>query len=87
MLIGVVGWVILGIIVGFIVSKVVNLRGDGPGIGIGLAAIGAAIGGSLYNLFSGNAVTPFNPRSLLFAGIAAVAALVVFHGWRRKLAS
>ena len=45
MLIGVVGWIVLGIIAGFIASKVVSLRGDDPKMGICAAAIGALIGG------------------------------------------
>ncbi len=86
MLMGVVGWIVLGIIAGFIASKVVRLRGDDPKLGIGMAAIGGLVGGWLYSLISGSAVTPFNPRSLLFAAIAAVAVLLVWHGWRWKSA-
>jgi uncharacterized membrane protein YeaQ/YmgE (transglycosylase-associated protein family) len=87
MLIGVVGWIVIGMVVGFIANKVVDLRGDDPKMGICLAAIGALIGGWLYSLFSGSPVTSFNPRSLLFAVIAAAVALVAFHGWRWKAAA
>jgi uncharacterized membrane protein YeaQ/YmgE (transglycosylase-associated protein family) len=87
MIFGVAGWVALGIIAGFIASKLVSLRGDDPKMGIGLGAIAGLIGGWLYSLFSGSAVTPFNPKSILFAAIAAVAVLVVWHGWRWKLAN
>jgi uncharacterized membrane protein YeaQ/YmgE (transglycosylase-associated protein family) len=87
MLIGVVGWLVLGVIAGIIANQVVDLRGDDPKMGICVAAIGALIGGWLYSMLSGNAVTSFNPRSLLFAAIAAVVALVVFHSWRRKAAA
>jgi uncharacterized membrane protein YeaQ/YmgE (transglycosylase-associated protein family) len=87
MLIGVVGWIVLGIIAGLIASKVVSLRGDDPKMGICAAAIGALIGGWLYSLFSGSAVTSFNPKSLLFAAVAAVVVLVAFHGWRWKAAA
>jgi uncharacterized membrane protein YeaQ/YmgE (transglycosylase-associated protein family) len=87
MLIGVVGWIVMGIVVGFIANKVVDLRGDDPKMGICIAAIGALIGGWLYSMFSGNAVTSFNPKSLLFAVIAAVVVLLAFHGWRWKAAA
>jgi uncharacterized membrane protein YeaQ/YmgE (transglycosylase-associated protein family) len=83
MLIGVAGWIVLGLIAGFIATKLVNLRGDDPRMGICLAAGAALIGGWLYSLFSGSAVTGFNAKSLMFAAIAAVVALVVWHGWRR----
>jgi len=87
MLIGVVGWIVLGIIAGFIASKVASLRGDDPKMGISLAAAGGFIGGWLYSLFSGSAVTAFNPRSLMFAALAAVVVLVGFHAWRWKAAN
>ena len=86
MLMGVVGWIVLGIIAGFIASKVVSLRGDDPMMGIGVAGAGGFIGGWLYSLFSGSAVTSFNPRSLLFAAMAAALVLVGFHAWRWKTA-
>jgi uncharacterized membrane protein YeaQ/YmgE (transglycosylase-associated protein family) len=87
MLIGIAGWIVLGLIAGFITSKLVNLRGDDPKLGIWLAAAGALIGGWLYSLISGSAVTGFNARSLLFAAIAAVVALAGWHGWRWSSAS
>jgi uncharacterized membrane protein YeaQ/YmgE (transglycosylase-associated protein family) len=85
MLLGIVGWIVLGIIVGFIASKFVKLRGDDPRIGMG--GIGGLIGGWLYSIFSGNAVTPFNLTSLIFAAVAAGIALVAWHGWRWKSAA
>jgi|HubBroStandDraft_2_1064218.scaffolds.fasta_scaffold1870698_1 uncharacterized membrane protein YeaQ/YmgE (transglycosylase-associated protein family) len=87
MLIGVVGWIVLGIITGIIANQVVDLRGDDPKMGICVSAIGALVGGWLYSMLSGNAVTSFNPRSLLFAAIAAAVALMAFHGWRWKQAA
>jgi len=83
MLIGVVGWIVLGTIVGFIASKIVPLRGDDPRMGIIMAAVGAVIGGWLYSHHTGNAVTSFNVTSLISAAIAAAVVLVIFHGWRR----
>jgi uncharacterized membrane protein YeaQ/YmgE (transglycosylase-associated protein family) len=87
MLMGVVGWIVLGMILGFISNMVVDLRGDDPKMGICLAAIGALIGGCLYSMFSKSPVTSFNPTSLLFAAIAAVVVLLVFHGYRWKAAA
>jgi uncharacterized membrane protein YeaQ/YmgE (transglycosylase-associated protein family) len=82
MLIGIVGWVVSGLIVGFIAAQVVSLRGDDPRLGVVMGAVGAVIGGGLYSYFGGHAVTPFNPTSLFFAAIAAVAAQAAWHGWR-----
>jgi uncharacterized membrane protein YeaQ/YmgE (transglycosylase-associated protein family) len=86
MLVGIVGWVVFGLFVGFIASKFVDLRGDDPRLGICMGALGGFVGGWLYSLFSGSAVTYFNTRSLLFAGIAAVVAAAAWHGWRRSAA-
>jgi uncharacterized membrane protein YeaQ/YmgE (transglycosylase-associated protein family) len=83
MLIGIIGWVLLGLLAGFIASKVVNLRGDDPRIGIGLSGVAAVVGGCIYSAISGSAVSSFNVWSLLFAGIAAVASLVIWHRVRR----
>lgn len=86
MLFGIIGWIVTGIIIGFIVSKLVNLKGDDPRLGIAIAAVGALVGGWLYSLFSGSAVTAFNTRSLFFAGVASAAALVVWHVVRGRAA-
>ena len=86
MLMGVVGWIVLGIVTGFIASKVVGLRGDDPRMGIAASAFGGLFGGCFYRMFSTSPVTPFNPTSLLFAAIAAVIVLVAFHSWRWKIA-
>ena len=83
MLIGIIGWVVLGLLAGFIGSKFFDLRGDDPRLGIALGGAGALIGGWLYSLFSGSSVTPFNLASLMFAAIAAIAAVVAWYTWRR----
>jgi len=87
MLIGVVGWLFLGIIVGFIVSKVVPLRGDDPKPSIITAALAAVAGAGIYNMFDHIQVTPFNPHSLFYAALASVTVLVIWHGWRWKQAA
>jgi len=84
MLMGIISWIVLGLIAGFIASKIANLRGDDPRMGIAMGAMGAVIGGWLYSLFSGSAVALSNLTTLLFATIAAVVVLVCWHSWRRK---
>jgi uncharacterized membrane protein YeaQ/YmgE (transglycosylase-associated protein family) len=87
MLIGILGWVVLGVIAGFIATKLVNLRGDDPRIGTAAAGAGAFVGGWMYSLISGNPVTYFNVHSLFFAAVAAVLVLVAWHGWRARSAA
>jgi len=83
MLLGTVGWIALGLIAGFIASKLLNLRGDDPNMGIALAGAGGLAGGWLYSMISRTAVTSFNTRSLMFAGIAAIGVLILWHAMRR----
>ena len=87
MFMGIVGWIILGLIVGFIASKVVNLRGDEPGISILLSAIGAVVGGWLYIAISKAEMSGFNVWSFLFATIGAGAALTAWHLMRWRSAT
>jgi uncharacterized membrane protein YeaQ/YmgE (transglycosylase-associated protein family) len=83
MFLGTMSWIALGLIIGFIASKSLNLGGDDPKMGIAMAGGAGLLGGWMYSLFSGAAVTGFNGRSLMFAGLAAIATLLVWHTMRR----
>jgi uncharacterized membrane protein YeaQ/YmgE (transglycosylase-associated protein family) len=86
MLMGIIGWILTGLIVGFIASKVADLKGDDPRLGIAVGAIGGVLGGWMYSLFSGSEVTAFNFWSIFFAAIAAVAAMLIWHIIRGRAA-
>ena len=79
MLIGIIGWIVIGLLVGQIASKVVNLKGDDPMLGIALAGIGGVIGGWLFSAISGSPVTGFNVWSLLVAAIVATMFTMAWH--------
>jgi uncharacterized membrane protein YeaQ/YmgE (transglycosylase-associated protein family) len=81
-LIGIVGWIVLGLVVGFIAAQVVNLRGDDPRLGVIAGGVGGIIGGFLFSHFTHTDVTSFNLRSLFYATVGAAAALAIWHGWR-----
>jgi uncharacterized membrane protein YeaQ/YmgE (transglycosylase-associated protein family) len=83
-ILGIVGWIVIGLIVGFLGNKAVNLRGDDPRLGIGAACGGAILAGGLYCLFSGTAVTAWNPWSLSCAAIGAAAGAVAWHAIRSR---
>ncbi len=83
MLLGIIGWIVLGLLAGFIGSRLVNLRGDDPRLGMVVGGAGGLVGGGLYSLFSGSPVVAFNLASLLVAALGAAAALAAWHGWRR----
>jgi uncharacterized membrane protein YeaQ/YmgE (transglycosylase-associated protein family) len=87
MLIGIIGWLLVGLIAGFIASKLVNLRGDEPAISITVSAVAAVLGGWLFSAISGSPVSAFNIWSLLIAAWVAGMALAIWHAVRRRYAS
>ena len=84
MVMGVLGWIVLGLFAGYIASTLVNKRGEGLPMDIVLGIIGAVLGGWLFNAFGATGVTGFNVWSLLVAVVGAVVLLVVWHSIRRS---
>jgi len=76
---GVISWIILGLIAGFIGSKIVNKTGEGLILDVVLGVVGAVIGGYLFNLFGAQGVTGLNLWSLLVAVIGAIVVLVIYR--------
>jgi uncharacterized membrane protein YeaQ/YmgE (transglycosylase-associated protein family) len=48
MVMGVIGWIVLGLIAGYIASTLVNKRGEGLPFDILLGIVGAVIGGWIF---------------------------------------
>jgi uncharacterized membrane protein YeaQ/YmgE (transglycosylase-associated protein family) len=48
---GIISWIILGLIAGFIGSKIVDKQGQGLWLNIALGIVGALVGGFLFDLF------------------------------------
>jgi uncharacterized membrane protein YeaQ/YmgE (transglycosylase-associated protein family) len=86
-LLGIVGWAVIGLVFGFIVSKVLNLRGDDPRLGIISAVGGAIVAGAIYSIASGAGVTAWNFWSLIWAAIGAALGLAIWHGIRSRYVS
>jgi uncharacterized membrane protein YeaQ/YmgE (transglycosylase-associated protein family) len=84
MIIGVIGWIVLGLIAGYVASTLVNERGGGLTLNIVLGIVGALVGGWIFNAAGANDVTGFNLWSLLVAIVGAVVFLVVWHAIRRS---
>ena len=76
-------WIVLGLIAGFVGSKIVNKQGEGLILDIILGIVGALVGGWLFSMFGGSAVTGLNLYSLLVAVVGAIVVLVVYHAIRR----
>jgi len=76
---GIISWIILGLIAGFIGSKIVDKQGQGFWLNIALGIVGALIGGFLFNLFGAGGVTGLNLYSLLVATIGSIVVLLIYN--------
>ena len=76
---GIIAWIVLGLIAGFIASLLVNKRGEGFFGDIILGIIGAVIGGFIARLIGFNGVSGFNVYSLLIAVVGAIICLAIYH--------
>jgi uncharacterized membrane protein YeaQ/YmgE (transglycosylase-associated protein family) len=76
---GIIAWLVLGLIAGFIASKIVNHTGSGMIMDIILGVVGAFVGGLVFNFFGAAGVTGFNIYSAIVAVIGAVIVLFVYH--------
>ncbi len=86
---GIVLFIVFGLIVGFVAKWVVP--GEGPGGLLGdivIGVIGASLGGFIYALFGHIGVTGFNLPSVVCAVIGAIVLLYVVRmiGGRRATA-
>ena len=77
---GIIAWLVLGLISGFIASKIVNKTGEGMIMDIVLGIVGAFVGGFVFSRFFGaNGVTGFNLYSMFVAVIGAMIVLGLYH--------
>jgi len=76
---GILAWIVLGLIAGFIASKIVNHTGSGIIMDIVLGVVGALVGGFLFSMFGAAGVTGFNIYSMLVAIVGAVVVLFLYH--------
>ena len=76
---GILAWIVLGLISGFIASKIVNKTGSGLILDIVLGVVGAFVGGWLFTKLGYAGVTGFNIYSMFVAVIGAVVVLALYH--------
>ena len=81
---GILAWIILGLIAGFIGSKIVNKTGEGLILDIVLGIVGAVVGGFIFSLFGGAGVTGLNIYSLIVAVIGAIVVLLLYRAVVRR---
>ena len=76
---GIIAWIIVGVIAGFLASKVVNRSGEGFMRDLLLGIVGAFVGGWIFTALGRNGVTGFNLYSILVAFVGGVVVLVIYH--------
>jgi len=76
---GIISWIVLGLIAGFIGSKIVDSQGQGFWLNIALGIVGALVGGFLFNLFGASGVSGFNLYSMIVAIVGAIVVLLIYN--------
>jgi uncharacterized membrane protein YeaQ/YmgE (transglycosylase-associated protein family) len=76
---GIISWIILGLIAGFIGSKIVDRQGQGFWLDIALGIIGALVGGFLFSTFGTTGVTGLNIWSMIVAIVGSIVVLLIYN--------
>ena len=76
---GILSWIILGLIAGFIGSKIVERQGQGFWLNIALGIIGALVGGFLFSFFGSSGVTGLNVWSMIVAIVGSIVVLLIYN--------
>jgi len=81
---GIIAWLVLGLIAGFIASKIINKSGEGLLVDIVLGIVGALVGGYIFTFLGHTGVTGFNLYSMFVAVIGAIVVLLIYHAVVRR---
>ena len=76
---GLLSWLILGLIAGFIGSKIVNKTGSGMIMDIVLGVVGAIVGGFISSRLGYGGVDGLNLYSIVIAILGAIIVLLVYR--------
>jgi len=83
---GIIAWLVVGLVAGWIGSMIVNRSGEGPLMDIILGIVGAFVGGFVFNMLGHGGVSGINLYSIFVAVIGAVVVLVLYHALFRRRA-
>ena len=82
----IIAWLVVGLIAGWIASMVVNKSGSGFFGDIIIGAVGAFVGGFLFQLIGHTGVTGINLYSIAVAAVGAIVVLFIWHAIIRRRA-
>ena len=80
---GIVAWLVLGLVAGFVASLLVNSRGAGILVDVVLGVVGAVVGGFIAEFAGFAGISGFNLYSLLIAIGGAAVVLLLYHALSR----
>ncbi len=83
---GIIAWLVVGLVAGWIGSMIVNRSGEGPLMDIVLGVVGAFVGGFIFNMLGHGGVSGINLYSIFVAVIGSVVVLVLYHALFRRRA-
>ena len=82
---GVIAWLVLGLISAFVASTIVNRTGEGLVMDLVLGIVGAVVVGFVFNrLFGATGVASFNLYSMFVAVVGAMILLLPHHTVARR---
>jgi uncharacterized membrane protein YeaQ/YmgE (transglycosylase-associated protein family) len=84
---GIVAWLVLGLLAGFLASLLMNKGGEGFWMDIILGIVGAVVGGFIAQLAGFSGITGLNLYSILIAVGGAIVVLAVYHAVTRRAVS
>jgi uncharacterized membrane protein YeaQ/YmgE (transglycosylase-associated protein family) len=76
---GIISWIVFGLIAGFIGSKLINKEGQGFLLNVVLGILGAVVGGYIATLLGMGGVSGFNFYSLIVAIGGAIVVQVIYR--------
>ena len=74
---GLVGWIIVGLIAGALAQRATGVKGQGCLFTIVIGVVGGLLGGMLFNLAGDDGITEFGLRSMLVAFVGASVLLLI----------
>jgi uncharacterized membrane protein YeaQ/YmgE (transglycosylase-associated protein family) len=80
---GLISWIILGLIAGYIAHRLTTGRGQGFLMNTALGVVGAVVGGEVMSLLGKHEVTGLNLYSMAVAVAGAIVVLAVVQIARR----
>jgi uncharacterized membrane protein YeaQ/YmgE (transglycosylase-associated protein family) len=85
--VGIIEWLVVGLIACFIAGKIVDKSGKGLFRNIILGIVGALVGGEIFQALGHTGVTGVNLSSIVVAVVGAIVVLVLYHALTGKRAA